>query len=110
MAPIALYDDARDFIHDTCLDPLESLAYRENQLEKGKHEPIAVVGFSFKFPREATTPEAFWQMLCDRKCSMTDWPKDRVNVDSFYHPDSKRHDTVRGIPLLLGEQQLTVVL
>lgn len=95
MAPIDLQHDAEGSIHDPPPDPLEPMAYNDGHLEKGNNEPIAVVGFSFKFPREATTPEAFWQMLCDRRCSMTDWPKDRVNVDSFYHPDSKRHDTVR---------------
>ena len=57
-------------------------------------EPIAIVGFSLKFPQEATTPEAFWEMLVDKRCAMTEWPKERLNLDAFYHPDSGRSDTV----------------
>lgn len=58
-------------------------------------EPIAIVGFSLKFPQEATSPEAFWKMLVEKRCSMTEWPKERLNLDAFYHPDSNRPDTVR---------------
>ena len=61
--------------------------------EKGV--PIAVVGFSFKFPQEATSSEGFWAMLTDKRCCMTDWPEDRLNNDAFYHPNSSRPDTVR---------------
>ena len=57
--------------------------------------PIAIVGFSLKFPQEATSPESFWHMLAERRCAMTEWPKDRVNIDAFYHADSNRCDTVR---------------
>ncbi|KAG8531947.1 Type I Iterative PKS [Bacidia gigantensis] len=53
----------------------------------GTLEPIAVVGLALKFPDDATTPEAFWQMLLDKKCASKDYPVDRMNVDSFYHPD-----------------------
>ena len=58
-------------------------------------EPIAIVGFSLRFPHEATSPKAFWDMLAEKQCAMTEWPKDRVNIDAFYHPDSNRCDTVR---------------
>ncbi len=26
-------------------------------------EPVAIIGFSATFPQDATSPEAFWQML-----------------------------------------------
>lgn len=57
-------------------------------------EPIAVVGFAFKLPQGATTTEAFWQMLLDGRSAMTEVPKDRWNVDAFYHPDPERYDSV----------------
>ena len=60
-------------------------------------KPIAIVGFSLKFPQEATSPEAFWEMLVERRCSMTEWPKERLNLDAFYHPDRDRPDTVKSI-------------
>lgn len=59
-----------------------------------KLEPLAVVGFSLKFPQEATTPQAFWKMLTEKRCAVTEWPKDRLNIDAFYHLDSSRPDTV----------------
>ena len=65
-----------------------------NSLQDDKLEPLAVVGFSLQFPQEATTPEAFWKMLTEKRCAMTEWPKDRLNIDAFYHPDSSRPDTV----------------
>lgn len=62
--------------------------------ERDLLQPIAIIGFSLKFPQEATTPEAFWQMLMQGRCAMTEFPKDRMNIDGFYHPDPKRHDAV----------------
>lgn len=58
-------------------------------------EAIAVVGFSIKFPQDAVSPASFWSMLEERRCAMTTWPEDRINIDAFYHPDSDRRDTVR---------------
>lgn len=63
-------------------------------LQGDKLEPLAIVGFSLKFPQEATTPDAFWKMLTEKRCAVTEWPKDRLNIDAFYHPDSSRPDTV----------------
>ncbi|MCJ1389265.1 hypothetical protein MMC18_002121 [Xylographa bjoerkii] len=50
-------------------------------------EPIAVVGYSLKFPQDATSSEGFWQMLVNGRSAMSDVPKDRFNLDAFYHPD-----------------------
>ena len=58
-------------------------------------EPIAVIGFSLRLPQDAVTPQTFWRMLKEKKCAMTDWPRDRINMDAFYHPDHDRRDTVR---------------
>ena len=63
-------------------------------LEQDLLQPIAIIGFSLKFSQEATTPEAFWRMLMQGRCAMTEFPKDRMNIDGFYHPDAKRHDAV----------------
>ena len=63
-------------------------------IAKARLEPIAVVGFSIKFPQDATSHESFWKMLMEKRCSMTEWPQDRLNLDAFYHPDSSRPDTV----------------
>jgi hypothetical protein len=59
-----------------------------------KIDPIAVVGFSLKFPQDATSPESFWKMLVEQRCAMTQIPEDRLNLDSFYGTDKNRNDTV----------------
>jgi hypothetical protein len=58
-------------------------------------EPIAVVGFSLKFPQEATSSEAFWQMLMEGRSARTRIPSNRFNIDGFYHPDPQRQGSVR---------------
>lgn len=57
-------------------------------------EPIAIVGISFRFPGGATTSEEFWQILSEKINTATEYPKDRFNIDAFWHPDSKRQNTV----------------
>lgn len=57
-------------------------------------EPLAIVGYSFRFPQDATFTDAFWDMLCKKICTMSEWPKDRLSIDSFYHPDNSRVDCV----------------
>ena len=58
-------------------------------------EPIAVVGFSLKFPQDADSAPSFWSMLRDKRCAMTEWPKDRINLEAFYHRDESRDEKVR---------------
>lgn len=63
-------------------------------LEDDKLEPIAVIGFAARLPQDATTPESFWQMLCEGRSARTEIPQDRFNIDAFYHPDPDRIDAV----------------
>jgi hypothetical protein len=59
-------------------------------LEDDGLEPIAIVGLALKFPQDATSPEAFWQMLVEGRSAMTDVPKERFNVDAFQKPESSK--------------------
>ncbi|KAL8875408.1 MAG: hypothetical protein Q9198_006231, partial [Flavoplaca austrocitrina] len=59
----------------------------------GPVEPIAIVGLSLQFPQEATNSEALWSMLLQKRCAMTDWPSERLNITAFHHPDKGRNDT-----------------
>ena len=59
-----------------------------------KVEPVAIIGFSLKFPQEATSQDGFWRVLSEAKCTMTDVPKERFNIDAFYHPDANRMSNV----------------
>ncbi len=50
-------------------------------------EPIAIVGIGCRFP-QAKNPEAFWQLLRDGKSTIAEVPKDRWDIDRFYHPSA----------------------
>ena len=63
-------------------------------VDRDRLEPIAVIGFSARFPQDAKSPESFWQMLKEGRSAMTEVPKDRFNIDSFYHSNAGRHDRV----------------
>jgi acyl transferase domain-containing protein len=47
-------------------------------------EPIAVIGFALKFPQEASTPVAFWDLLIRGGSARTEVPADRYNAEAFY--------------------------
>jgi len=53
-------------------------------------EPIAVIGFSIKFPQDLETPDSLWEALAEKKSAMTEFPKSRINLDAFYDPDTER--------------------
>ncbi|PQE15785.1 polyketide synthase protein [Rutstroemia sp. NJR-2017a BBW] len=61
--------------------------------------PCAIVGLAFEFPQDATSVEAFWQMLCGGRSASTEFPTNRLNIDAFYHPDDNRPSS---IPLRCG--------
>ncbi|RYP06667.1 hypothetical protein DL765_009401 [Monosporascus sp. GIB2] len=55
-----------------------------SELDGDDSDPIAICGFSIKFPQEATCPESFWKMMLERRCAMTDFPPDRLDLRGFY--------------------------
>ncbi|KAI1579032.1 Polyketide synthase module, partial [Pyrenophora tritici-repentis] len=57
-------------------------------------QPIAIIGLAFKFPQDATSEAAFWQMLCEGRSASTEFPRDRLNIDAYYHPDEARPSTI----------------
>jgi acyl transferase domain-containing protein len=62
--------------------------------ENPSFEPIAIVGMAFKFPQGAESADAFWNMLAEKRCAATTFPKDRFDIDAFWHSDSKRQNIV----------------
>lgn len=68
------------------------------ELDGDDRDPIAICGFALKFPQEATSPEALWKMMVERRCAMTEFPEDRINADGFYSKKN-RMNTVRRHPL-----------
>lgn len=60
--------------------------------------PIAIIGIGGRFPGEASNPDKLWDMVCRGQSAMSEVPKDRFNIDAFYHPSAERQGTmnVRG--------------
>ncbi|RDL41699.1 uncharacterized protein BP5553_01678 [Venustampulla echinocandica] len=56
-------------------------------------EPLAIVGFSLKFPQDATTAESFWSMLLEGRNVSTEFPSDRMNIDAHHDPIGDRQGT-----------------
>ena len=86
-------DDERNAI-PTSLSFEEVDSDEQVGLDEDDADAVAIIGFSLKFSQEATSSEAFWEMLCEGRSAMTEFPRDRINIDAFYHPDSNRHQTV----------------
>ncbi|KAK3321988.1 putative polyketide synthase [Apodospora peruviana] len=63
-------------------------------MDEDKIEPIAVVGLSFGFPAGATTSEAFWKLMMEKRNVSQDFPKSRLDVDQIYHPDPSRRGQI----------------
>ncbi len=57
------------------------------KLEILKAEPIAVIGMACRFPGDADTPQAFWELLRGGVDAISEVPPDRWDVDAYYDPD-----------------------
>ncbi|RAH72474.1 putative polyketide synthase [Aspergillus aculeatinus CBS 121060] len=49
--------------------------------------PIAIVGMAMRLPGGVTNASDFWQMLIDKRDGLCRVPRDRYNIDAFYHCD-----------------------
>ncbi|HRE49258.1 MAG TPA: polyketide synthase [Aggregatilineales bacterium] len=50
-------------------------------------EPLALVGIGCRFPGNADSPTAFWELLRNGEDAITDVPVDRWSLRRFYHPN-----------------------
>ncbi|KAK2006230.1 ketoacyl-synt-domain-containing protein [Colletotrichum eremochloae] len=55
------------------------------------NEPIAIIGSGCRFPGGASSPSKLWELLQSPRDLVKKIPKDRFNVDAFYHPDGSFH-------------------
>ena len=100
MAPVWLFDEIAPTCDDLCPEidatPLNPQCSIPPDLKTTSKEPeaIAVVGYSIRFPQDANTSDTFWQMLVDGRSARTEIPRERFNIDAFYHPDIERLDSV----------------
>lgn len=66
-----------------------------NKLDRDVLEPIAIISYALEYPQDADSPEGFWKVLTEKRNLMTKWPKDRLNLDAFYHRDGRQDQQVR---------------
>ncbi|KAG4435104.1 hypothetical protein IFR05_009413 [Cadophora sp. M221] len=56
--------------------------------------PIAVIGMACRFPGDATSPDHLWEVLANGRNAWSEFPKDRINIDGFYHPSGNREGSI----------------
>lgn len=74
---------------------VEQSSQDEQQGIAQQREPIAIVGIGCRFPGGATSPTAFWNLLCAGTDATRDVPHDRWDIDTFFDPDPARPGKVR---------------
>ncbi|KAF5966955.1 polyketide synthase [Fusarium coicis] len=57
-------------------------------------EPVAIVGMSCRLPGGVNNPKEFWEFLVNGESGYSDFPEERLNIDSWYHPESVRPGSV----------------
>lgn len=62
--------------------------------EQAKTMPIAITGMACRFPGQADTPEALWEVIASARNTWSEWPKDRLNEKAFSHPQAEHLGTV----------------
>ncbi|WQF82203.1 Putative Acyl transferase domain superfamily, Condensation domain, ancestral KRAB domain, thiolase [Colletotrichum destructivum] len=55
------------------------------------NEPVVIVGSGCRFPGAANTPSKLWDLLKEPRDVQSRIPKERFDVDTFYHPDGTHH-------------------
>lgn len=58
-------------------------------------DPVAVIGFSHRFPGDAVDEDSFWNIIVQGKSTMTDVPISRYNIDGFFSKNKSNRNTVR---------------
>lgn len=46
-----------------------------------KVAPIAIIGINLKFPGDAISPQAFWELMHSKKNVVKEVPSSRFNID-----------------------------
>ncbi|KAE8154714.1 hypothetical protein BDV25DRAFT_135634 [Aspergillus avenaceus] len=57
-------------------------------------EPIAIVGAGCRLPGGVNNTNDLWDLLMEGRSGYSDMPKDRMNIDAWYHPESVRPGSI----------------
>jgi hypothetical protein len=58
-------------------------------------EPIAIIGLALRFSGDAVSEEGFWKVMIEKRCTKTEWPQSRINVDAFHDKSNPSKSAVR---------------
>lgn len=67
-------------------------------------DDVAVIGIGLRFPGNANSSEALWEILENGQSQWKEFPKDRLNIDGYYHPSGDRQGGVSGRLGVAGTQ------
>ncbi|KAL8702745.1 MAG: hypothetical protein Q9201_004084 [Fulgogasparrea decipioides] len=57
-------------------------------------DPVVIVGMACRLPGGVASPSDLWKMLIQERSGQCKMPKERFNIDGYYHPESDRAGTM----------------
>jgi acyl transferase domain-containing protein len=60
-------------------------------MDPTRHEPVAIIGSSCRFPGSSSSPDRLWELLKTPKDLLKDIPLSRFNAQAFYHSNGDYH-------------------
>jgi acyl transferase domain-containing protein/thioesterase domain-containing protein/acyl carrier protein len=77
----------REYLEKAAVD-LRKARRRVRELERGAHEPIAILGIGCRYPGGAATPAQLWDLVAGGTDAVSSFPADRGwDLERLYHPD-----------------------
>jgi len=61
-------------------------------MENDKISPIAIVGVNLKFPGDAVSQQAFWELIYKAQSAVSEVPASRFNINCESIHESSRDD------------------
>ncbi|KPA14423.1 protein containing Beta-ketoacyl synthase, partial [Candidatus Magnetomorum sp. HK-1] len=71
--------------------PEKAIVRKKPSIIKIDHRDIAIIGVQGRYP-QANTIDEFWSNLKNGRNCIEEIPKDRWDIDAFYHADKTSHD------------------
>lgn len=56
--------------------------------------PVAIIGQACRFPGDGKNVEALFDMLKKGGDAWSEFPRERLNIDGFYHPSGQRQGSI----------------
>jgi hypothetical protein len=84
------------YIEAVCLTAPTVSKTNPTMCERSTTADIAVIGLSCRFPGDAKSPDEFFDLLLKGGSSWTEVPKERFNINAYWHPSHDRHGSMVG--------------